>query len=314
MSAVCPLRPLTIGLLGSGAATRHPGRARRLAEAVFASLRLPCAARNSPVVLSLSKDAQLPPLAALTVVGPAQRVRSRSALRARAPNPALLGPCRPRRAQRPGSSPGTNSPPDCLCPGSASHARRALPGCLVAGPVVACGVEHSDSGPGKAAGGAWAGRIGAAEKRRVPGRARSALRALTCGRLFERSERSEFGHRPGTRASQGTRSEAKGKPSEPRPGPARHLARADASGRERTVANSRNGPIAAKQGEVDFTSGHRHRIAFHKGDSRVLVVGRTSPLAGHHQRAHRRLGRAEGAKHFALVWLDNALEHFAALA
>ena len=199
LAAIGPWLPLTMCQVGSGAATRHPGRARRSGEAVSASLRLPCAARDRGPV------AQLPPFAALTVVGHAQRVRSRSALRARASTPALLGD---------------------------SHARRALPGCLVAGPVVVCVASNTTSIAGKAAGEAWAGRIGAAEKRRVPGRARSALRALTCGRLFERrerSERSEFGHRPGTRASQGTRSEAKGKPSEPRPGLARRLARADAT-------------------------------------------------------------------------------------
>ena len=141
-------------------------------------------------------------------------------------------PCAPRRltrAQRPVQA--------RLC-----SRRLALPGCPVEEAAV-----NTDSVAGKAAGGAWAGRIGAAEKRRVPGRARSALRILTCGRLFERSERSErseFGHRPGTRASQGTRSEAKGKPSEPRPGPARRLARAEAKVGEPTLANGRNGPRA----------------------------------------------------------------------
>ena len=83
----------------------------------------------------------------------------------------------------------------------------------------------------KAVGGMRLGRIGAAEERRVPGRACThALRDLICRRLFERSERSErseFGDRPGTRAPQGTRSEAKGKPSEPRPHPTHRLARAD---------------------------------------------------------------------------------------
>ena len=69
----------------------------------------------------------------------------------------------------------------------------------------------------KVAGGAWAGRIGAAEKRRVPGRARSALRALTGRILFERSEhseRSELCDRPQDRAPQGTRREAEGQHSE----------------------------------------------------------------------------------------------------
>jgi hypothetical protein len=198
----------------SGAATGHPGRAQRSGEAVFASLRLPCAARaRGPV-------AQLPPFAALTVVEQARRVSSRSALRARAPNPVLLG---------------------------ASHARWALPGCPVAETVVVRGTSNTDAVAGKAAGGAWAGRIGAAEKRRVAGRARSALRELTrCRCLSVESEANAASSAtgPATRASQGPRSEAKGQPSEPRPGPTRRLARVDASIRKRTPANGRNGPRA----------------------------------------------------------------------
>ena len=90
-----------------------------------------------------------------------QRVRARSALRARAPNPALLG---------------------------ASHARWALPGCLVAEPAVVCVAPNTDPVAGKAPGGAQAGRIGAAEERRLWVGARTrALRDLTCRILFERS-------------------------------------------------------------------------------------------------------------------------------
>ena len=131
MAAAGPMRTLNVRFADSCAATGHPGRARRLGEAVFASLRLPCAARSRGPV------AQLPPFAALTVVEQARRVRSRSALRARAPSPVLL---------------------------DASHARRALPGCPVAETVVACVASNTDPVAGKAAGGAWAGRIGAAEE------------------------------------------------------------------------------------------------------------------------------------------------------
>ena len=75
-----------------GVATGQPGRARRLGSAVFAALRLPCAARvRGPV-------AQLPPFASLTVVEQSRRVRARSALRARAPAPVLLGASHARRA------------------------------------------------------------------------------------------------------------------------------------------------------------------------------------------------------------------------
>jgi hypothetical protein len=180
---------------GGCAATGQPGRARRLGSAVFAALRLPCAARGRGPV------AQLATLTAFAALEQSRRVRARSALRARAPAPVLLG---------------------------ASHARRARPGCPVAELVVACRLSNTDAVAGKAAGGAWAGRIGAAEKRRGPGRARSALRELTrCRCLSVESEANAASSvtGPGTRASQGTRSEAKGKPSEPRPGPARRLAR-----------------------------------------------------------------------------------------
>ncbi len=133
-----PLLPLPSRCADRGAATGQPGRARRLGSAVFAALRRPCAARvRGPV-------AQLPPFASLTVVEQSRRVRARSALRARAPAPVLLG---------------------------ASHARRARPGCPVAEPKVACGTSNTDAVAGKAAGGAWAGRIGAAEEHRASGRA-----------------------------------------------------------------------------------------------------------------------------------------------
>ena len=256
MAAAGPMRTLNIRFADSCAATGHPGRARRLGEAVFASLRLPCAARSRGPV------AQLPPFAALTVVEQARRVRSRSALRARAPSPVLLG---------------------------ASHARRALPGCPVAETVVACVASNTDPVAGKAAGGAWAGRIGAAEevspdtnspgdclclasgrgaspdaacKARSSGRARIwRASSSDSSHLFERSERSERSELcdgPEDRAPQGPRSAAKGQPSEPRPGSARRLARADSRMRKRTPVNVRNGPQAAQRGMLRF---HAPRVA-----------------------------------------------------
>ena len=60
----------------------------------------------------------------------------------------------------------------------ASDARWSRPGCLVAGTVAACESSNTLSFAGKVAGGAWAGRIGAAEEHRASGRARSALRQL----------------------------------------------------------------------------------------------------------------------------------------
>jgi hypothetical protein len=96
---------------GSGAATGQSGSARHAAEAVFAALRLPCAARvRGPV-------AQLAALTAFAALGQARRVSSRGGLRARATHPVLLG---------------------------ASHARRALPGCPVAEPMVARVTSNGD--------------------------------------------------------------------------------------------------------------------------------------------------------------------------
>ena len=71
----------------------------------------------------------------------------------------------------------------------------------------------------KGASGQVVARLWCAEKRRARGRARSALRRLTCRRLFERSERSErseLGDRPRDRASQGSRSAAQTAPAKRR--------------------------------------------------------------------------------------------------
>jgi hypothetical protein len=79
----------------------------------------------------------------------------------------------------------------------------------------------------KAAGAAQVGRMGAAEQRSLWAGARSAHRDLTCRTLSEHSERSERSVLCGTarrRVAQGTRSEAKGQPSEPRLRRARRLA------------------------------------------------------------------------------------------
>jgi hypothetical protein len=217
-SAAGPLASSDARSACSSVATGHPGRAQRLGEAVVAARRLPCAARlRGPV-------AQLPPFAALTVVGQSRRVRARGALRARAPNPVLLG---------------------------ASHAHWSLPGCSVAEPQVVCETSNTDAAAGKAAGGAWAGRIGAAEERRASGRARSAHRELTrCRCLSAESAANEASSAtgPDDRAPEGTRSEAKGQPPEPGPGRARRLARTDACVSVRTQAISRNGPKADRQG------------------------------------------------------------------
>jgi hypothetical protein len=105
-----PLLSLNLLFAGDGAATGQLGSARRSGEAVFAALRLPCAARvRGPA-------AQLAALTAFAALGQARRVGSRGALCARAPHPVLHG---------------------------ASHVRRALPSCPVAEPDGACAASNT---------------------------------------------------------------------------------------------------------------------------------------------------------------------------
>ena len=99
-----------------------------------------------------------------------------------AKSPAVLGPCRPRRALRPGRSPGTDSPPDCPCPGSPSDARCQPPARAFAAPTVA---RH----PGRTTAGSCrdrghpSGAISGSASSAGPGEARTqcALRRLTHG-------------------------------------------------------------------------------------------------------------------------------------
>ncbi len=94
-----------------------------------------------------------------------------------------------------------------------------------------------------------AGRIGAAEKRRLDGRARiRALRALTrcsCPTTVSAANGGSSATGPASPASQVTRSVAKGKRFEPRPGRAHRLARANARTKQRTYAKVCSGPRAA---------------------------------------------------------------------
>jgi hypothetical protein len=151
--------------------------------AVSASLRLRCDARLGLGRLTRSAHFVRYP----------QTRSGKSVHEVRFAHRAQDSPCRPRRARRPGCSPGTNSPLDCLCPGSpprrptvspqwAPPAAQA-PGAQCIGAM--CSRGH------KAAAGQAPARICGAEKRRIRGRARSAPRELTCRFLFERSERSE---------------------------------------------------------------------------------------------------------------------------
>ncbi len=212
MTSLGPLRTLNVGpfVWAVVAAKGRPGGARRATEAVVAALRLPCAARvHGPAHNSLRSLRSLRS-------NRMRQVSLRSALRARAMNPALLG---------------------------ASHARRAPPGrpfaagsgCSRRPPPL---LAERQAVPG---GGAVCG----AEQRSLEGGERSELRQLTCRILFERSERSERSELCGTpsrRAAQGSLSAAKtatvSAPAGHRlPRPARNDERT-----KQTPTNVRNGP------------------------------------------------------------------------
>ena len=182
---------------------------------------LSCAALRVPLdAWPFDPVAELASFAALTALKHPRRISSRSALCMRLEDPRFSATqSRPRVA-----------PPSGL------------------GTIVVRRWLNTTTVAGKMAGGTQAGRIGATAKRRVPGRARSALREHACGRLSERSEhseRSEFGHGPGSRASQG-------KPPELRMRPTCRFACANARTRERTPAKSRNGSQGATRAAAHF--------------------------------------------------------------
>jgi len=128
-----------------------------------------------------------------------------------------------------------------------SHRRRAA-----LGPADGIGVRGAEDqtprrqGAGRGAGGANRRRRGAQAFGR---RAYSRASLSDSRRLSERNERSECSElcrAAKSRAPQGTRSAAQGKPFEPRLRRARRLARTTAGMTElRTLASSRNGPLAA---------------------------------------------------------------------
>lgn len=210
-------------VLSAEAAKGWAGGLRPAAEAVVAARRLPCGARvHGPAQNSLRSLRSLRS-------DSLRQVSLRSALRARAMNPALLGASHagPSPPAQPFAATGEGVPP--RTPPSFPE-RQAVPG-----------------------GGAVCG----AEQHSLEGGARSALRELACRILFERSERSERSELCGTpsgRAAQGSLSAAKA------------ATVGDAAGRrlprfaricerqEQTDANARNGPRAARP--------HRFRPVF----------------------------------------------------
>ena len=208
----------------------------------FASLRVPCDARLAGPV------AELAAFAALSTLRHLQRVSSRSALRAR---PATLcfsaAPIRPAQA-----------------------APAALPAAW----------RVFDESPATTA--AATGRPGSAQRAcEAPSRtgfgarARSALPDLTrcrCLSAVSAANAASSATGPGARASQGTRSAAKGQPSEPGPGRARRLARAEAGVRQRTHANTRNGLKRASGYEVRFILAH-WESAWPRGSPRPFAAG-----------------------------------------
>ena len=134
-------RPLGRGWFS--AAKAGPGRLKRFTVAAFAALRLPCGpgacrrqgvrqAQNSPKGLFCVRAHCIGLMACRrTHCAPFGRLRSNSCdklvYEARfARGHETSAP--QRQGQRPWPSPGTNSPQDCLCPGSATEARLSLPG------------------------------------------------------------------------------------------------------------------------------------------------------------------------------------------
>ena len=153
---------------------RHPAGAH--AVAVVASRRLPCGARSE-----VAPPNSLRSLRSLRS-SKRRRVSLRSALRA--PTSALRS-----------SSPQKSPPPSAAC---RSGAVGVLP-------------TNRSNVSAKACPGRLRSASSAPSSAGPVARARSALRELTCRRLFERSERSErseFGDGPRDRAAQGSRSAA----------------------------------------------------------------------------------------------------------
>jgi len=162
------------------------GRARRLAAAVGPG------GADSPALLGLVAPARNS-LHSLRSCHSDTRAESEVEAReyARGPQALRCSPCRPHQAQAPGRAPGTNSPPDCLCPGSPQQ-MRATP--CPHSPLRnrwlfsekeprlgrRCFSSENHLGARKAVGGRAAGRIcGAEERRRGVGARTRALRYLT---------------------------------------------------------------------------------------------------------------------------------------
>jgi hypothetical protein len=146
---------------GTVAARRGGGRRQRR--------RLPCAARPpGPLANSLRarKRALRSDTARESVYEAREYARGQETLR--------CSPRRPHRAQAPGRSPGTNSPPDCLCPGSPPPMRAAavLPAALRARCALRRkGLSTATAVSAQAGVGQGLGRTCGVEQRRASGRA-----------------------------------------------------------------------------------------------------------------------------------------------
>jgi len=154
---------------------RHPARAH--AVAVVAARRLHGARPRG-------RAAKLTSFAALTAFK--QTSASQFTKRAARADPKGCAPSSPQKSPPPGPARRSGTG-EVLRPNTTCVAARACPGRL----------RSASAAPSSAG---------------LVARARSALRELTCRRLFERSERSErseFGDGPRDRAAQGSLSEAK---------------------------------------------------------------------------------------------------------
>jgi hypothetical protein len=176
----------------------HPPRAH--GGAVFAARRLHCDAR--PGVVPDNSLRSLRSLGSDTI----RQVRARSALRA--PTPALrFSRLAGRAGHRGPALRQAQTVPRTVCVRAQLH-KSPLPGDTCRSSTTEVFARHATIGSAKACPGR---RQRACESLRSGGflAARfSALRALTCRILFERSERSELCDGPKARAPQGSRSEA----------------------------------------------------------------------------------------------------------
>jgi hypothetical protein len=169
------MRTIDGGMTRSARAKDRAGSRRRLDEAVGA-FGTDSPALLGPMACRITHSARFARCVRTDAASQLLKRAARAAM-----SPAVLGPCRPRRALRPGRSPGTDSPPDCPCPGSPSDARCRPPARSFAAPTVV-GPSNTTTGSRRDRGHP-SGAISGSASSAGPGEARTkcALPHLTHG-------------------------------------------------------------------------------------------------------------------------------------